>query len=472
MKDYKEKIIITMTSWSKRLTNIPCVLDTIFNQTIKPDNIVINLSSEEFPNKENDIPNNVLEYIKNHNNIIINWVGKNIKSWKKTIPTFNLFPNDVIITIDDDKLYPSNFIEFLWNKHLEYPNNPITIDAWKWPNGFWQHCGQASLEKKDFYDNDIDKWLLTEITNFADEDSFMTFMAVKHGNPFISAGKIQLIDYNNDDGINGKDGGKAYFWISNKLNDKFENYLYNNLENLIFKNIKNIKIQGNLGNLLFQFAYVYSIIVNSKDKCYNINQLPIDINNLEYKPIQLGIDNGIFYGWKESEQFFDQNLIRKIYSPSENIKIQNKNKFGNFENSLFISVRRGDFLKISYFICLNAKFYNDAYNKLNKKYDKIFLSTDDYKWCKENIHIPDIIFLENETPINTIYIASMCKDFIISNSTFSWWCAWLGEINNGTIICPDKHFYDIDYHKNENKIYFPDRWEKIPVIELGYDEKH
>ena len=63
MEDYKEKIIITMTSWRKRLANIPDVLDTVFKQTIKPDKIVINLSSEEFPDKEKEIPAEVLEYI-------------------------------------------------------------------------------------------------------------------------------------------------------------------------------------------------------------------------------------------------------------------------------------------------------------------------------------------------------------------------------------------------------------------------
>jgi len=181
---------------------------------------------------------------------------------------------------------------------------------------------------------------------------------------------------------------------------------------------------------------------------------------------------GLFHGYKESEQFFDKDLIRNIYSPTENDKKEINKKFGNLENSLFVSVRRGDFLKINDFICLKSNFYNDAYKLLNKKYDKILLSSDDFKWCKENIHIPNIIFLEDEMPINTIYIASLCKDFIISNSTFSWWCAWLGEINNGIIICPDKHFYDTNRHKNENEIYFPDRWNKIPVIELGYDEKH
>ena len=220
-----EKIIISLTSWKKRLTNIPIVLDSIYNQTIKPDKIVLNLSSEEFENKEGDIPVEVLDYIRAHDNIQINWIVKNIRSWKKTIPTFKLYPNDCIICIDDDMLYPNDFIERLWNKHLEYPNNPITFNVWTWPNGFMQHFGAGSLDKKCFYEDGIEKWLETEITNFSDEDSFMTFMAVRHGNPYISAGKIELQSYNSIEPIFGKDGGKAYYWIANKLNDRFENYI-------------------------------------------------------------------------------------------------------------------------------------------------------------------------------------------------------------------------------------------------------
>ncbi len=220
-----EKIIITLTSWKKRILNIPTVLESIQNQTIKPYKIVLNLSSDEFENKEGDIPVEVLDYIRAHDNIQINWIVKNIKSWKKTIPTFKLYPNDCIICIDDDMLYPNDFIERLWNKHLEYPNNPITFNVWTWPNGFMQHFGAGSLDKKCFYEDGFEKWLETEITNFSDEDSFMTFMAVRHGNPYISAGKIELQSYNSVEPIFGKDGGKAYYWIANKLNDRFENYI-------------------------------------------------------------------------------------------------------------------------------------------------------------------------------------------------------------------------------------------------------
>ena len=48
----KEQIVVSMTSWHKRIGNLPAVLDTIMAQTIQPDAIVINLSVEEFPTRE------------------------------------------------------------------------------------------------------------------------------------------------------------------------------------------------------------------------------------------------------------------------------------------------------------------------------------------------------------------------------------------------------------------------------------
>ena len=222
----KEHIIVTMTSWTKRITNIPIVMGTLLNQTIMPNKIVLNLSIDEFKNKEKDLPLQVTNFLEENKELIyINWLtGKNIRSWKKTLPTFNLFPNDVIINTDDDILYPNNFIENLYVKHQKFPNNPITIPGWDY-KGFHWHCGGGSLDMKKFYENDIEKWLETDITEYADEDSFMTFMAIRHGNPLILADPVKIETYNSVEPLANKDGFKAYRYASKILNDCIENYI-------------------------------------------------------------------------------------------------------------------------------------------------------------------------------------------------------------------------------------------------------
>ena len=73
---YKGKrIVVSLTSWSKRIGKINVTLDSILKQTLLPDSIELNLSEEEFPNKENDFPVDIQEYLKKHSDLIhCNWV--------------------------------------------------------------------------------------------------------------------------------------------------------------------------------------------------------------------------------------------------------------------------------------------------------------------------------------------------------------------------------------------------------------
>ena len=67
-------------------------------------------------------------------------------------------------------------------------------------------------------------------------------------------------------------------------------------------------------------------------------------------------------------------------------------------------------------------------------------------------------FLENLTPIEQLCIGSKFDNYIISNSTFSWWMAWLGEKKHSKIIRPVRVF-DSEYSSiNDDGDYFPERW--------------
>ena len=83
-----EKIIVSFTSWVKRIHLCANVFKMMLNQTLVPDKIVLNLSIEEFPNKENDLPTDLNEIVSANTNICeIYWVEKNNRVWKKIIPT-------------------------------------------------------------------------------------------------------------------------------------------------------------------------------------------------------------------------------------------------------------------------------------------------------------------------------------------------------------------------------------------------
>ena len=61
-------------------------------------------------------------------------------------------------------------------------------------------------------------------------------------------------------------------------------------------------------------------------------------------------------------------------------------------------------------------------------------------------------------PYIDLYLMSQCDDFIIANSTFSWWGAWLA--NRGKVIAPKKWFGPNNSHLNTKDLY-PEHWEII-----------
>ena len=78
------KIIVSMTSWPKRIKNVSTVINSLLNQNIKPDLIELNLSIEEFPNKEKDLPEDI-NILLSKKYIEINWEEKNTGVFKKII---------------------------------------------------------------------------------------------------------------------------------------------------------------------------------------------------------------------------------------------------------------------------------------------------------------------------------------------------------------------------------------------------
>lgn len=115
------KIIVSFTSYPKRISTIHHVLDSIIEQTIMPDRIVLYLSSSEFQ-RFDDMPS--FEKYKKYG-FEIHWVEENIKSHKKWFYAFREYPEDIIITIDDDVLYNQTAIENLISHHYRFPKAVI-----------------------------------------------------------------------------------------------------------------------------------------------------------------------------------------------------------------------------------------------------------------------------------------------------------------------------------------------------------
>jgi hypothetical protein len=110
--------IVTLTSYGKRIkSTAPYTICSLLNQTVLPDRIILWLANGT------PIPSILKDLMKK--GVEIKYC-KDIKSYKKLIPALKQFPDDVLITADDDVYYSANWFEQLKNA---YSNDKTKIYA-------------------------------------------------------------------------------------------------------------------------------------------------------------------------------------------------------------------------------------------------------------------------------------------------------------------------------------------------------
>lgn len=119
------RVIVSFTSYPARIKTICNVIDSIVKQTILPDKIILYLSSNQFLmcDKLPDFG----EYEKY--GFELHWHEEDLGPHKKYYYAMQEYPEDIIITIDDDVCYKKTMIEELINYHNKYPKAVIARRA-------------------------------------------------------------------------------------------------------------------------------------------------------------------------------------------------------------------------------------------------------------------------------------------------------------------------------------------------------
>lgn len=176
-----------MTSYARRLNNLPAVLDTIYHQTLPPDLVVVNLAHDEV------VPENVMQYLESHH-VEVNRV-EDTKVYKKFLPTLKKYPEDCIICIDDDWLYHSGMIEDFMDIHCRYPNNPICgTDIISSQTMSYYHNGWAALVKLCYFEGLLDNIDADLIEHCPSSDYVFTYFANKAGHPYIRTKQVYYVN--------------------------------------------------------------------------------------------------------------------------------------------------------------------------------------------------------------------------------------------------------------------------------------
>lgn len=89
---------------------------------MKVNEIILWLSQEEFPEREKDLPESLLS-MSGKNGFRICWVNDNLKSHKKYFYALQEYPDDIVITVDDDMYYSPTMVEELLHIHRSYPDS-------------------------------------------------------------------------------------------------------------------------------------------------------------------------------------------------------------------------------------------------------------------------------------------------------------------------------------------------------------
>lgn len=119
------QIIVSLTTYGRRIHSVYLTIESLMEQTMKANRIILWLD-ESFRDKK--LPKS-LEMLCDRGLEIA--FCKDVRSYKKLVPALCKFPNDVIITADDDLLYDANMLENLILPYLENPHYIYTNRAHK-----------------------------------------------------------------------------------------------------------------------------------------------------------------------------------------------------------------------------------------------------------------------------------------------------------------------------------------------------
>jgi len=237
-----------------------------------------------------------------------------------------------------------------------------------------------------------------------------------------------------------------------------------------------VSLQGQLGNQLFQIAtaYAYSLdhniplIVpdlvhqNKWNIPYNAQKLflkkilhgdlprtPVVWNEPHFNYHSLPNSSRLLLvGYFQSEKYFRHRRpeILKLFAPPEELRQSILLKYPFLlSDKLCVGIQirdyRREFPAGDHHPTFGRSYYEKAVALFPK--DAIFLVSSNHsefaQQCMEGL-VENIIYLNGEDYIEEFYTLSLCQSFIISNSSFGWWAAWLSTAPGKTVVAPRPWF--------------------------------
>lgn len=232
-----------------------------------------------------------------------------------------------------------------------------------------------------------------------------------------------------------------------------------------------VKCIGGLGNLLFQFAFIYSLArdndcnftIHGLDSYFNVHsdndyiQLKKDIVDLpNYRPT-IKVENNVtefnefkyddyntfcdkntlFSGYFQSEKYFNKyrkDLLDILKEPDIVTRVLDETDI-DFDTGMFLHVRTGDYGPLN--VILPRKYYDECLAQVPDHVENVYVFSNNIDDAKKIIGDFEVHFVEHLDELETLYsMARMKYGGICANSSFSWWGAWLNPSALKTIFMP------------------------------------
>jgi len=273
-----------------------------------------------------------------------------------------------------------------------------------------------------------------------------------------------------------------------------------------------VKLMGGMGNQMFQYAFgrALSLKYNTPLKIdlsflknrnmgpgfiyrdydldlfnvyedFNVNYNGVAVasepffhysNELVNAIAQVKDRNILIDGYWQSPKYFLglDSQIRKDFEfknkvdDSKDDNILNMVNLITNSNSVMINVRRTDYLNTNHHGVMGLEYINNSVNIIKSKVEnpKFFIFSDDIDWCKSNIVLDNMVIVDHSYKGDRfsyyLQLMMMCKNFIIPNSTFAWWAAWLNQYEDKIVIAPKKWLASDKINTND---IIPSDWIRI-----------
>jgi hypothetical protein len=247
--------------------------------------------------------------------------------------------------------------------------------------------------------------------------------------------------------------------------------------------------KGRLGNQLFFVASTMGISIKNNVNYGFTTQMShsgLDYQSIFLKklPITNSIphnkyqQNGFCYediiitdaeliGYYQSEKFFEhcKILIKEQFEFKPNIVSEILHQYPDIKDSLSIHIRRGDYInQPNHHPTIALSYYEKILSFNKQNYNKIFVFSDDSEWAKQNFAGNEYILphFNHNNDLYSFILMSLSKDNVISNSTYSWWAAWLNKNENKKVFSPHhKQWFGTSYSNLDTKDLIPNEWTQI-----------